>query len=78
LVLSLSYSDEESFNHAFALWSERWGKFLQEKTYDPISDKWQYIHRRLRSAVHAIIYALPYLFTFEHYPDLNIPKTTNT
>lgn len=78
LVLSLSYSDEESFNHAFALWSERWEKFLQEKTYDPISDKWQYTHRRLRSASRSIIYSLPYLFTFEHFPELNIPKTTNT
>ena len=78
LALSLSYSDEEGFNYAFALWSDRWAKFLQEKTFDSETKAWQYTHRRLRSAVRAIIYALPYLFTFEHYPDLNIPKTTNT
>ena len=37
----------------------------------------QFIHRSLRSALFGIKSVLPYLFTYQDYPNLNIPNTTN-
>ncbi|MDR1865756.1 MAG: resolvase, partial [Bacteroidales bacterium] len=37
----------------------------------------RYIHKRLRSAWLSIKRNLPYLFTFQDYPQLNIPNTNN-
>ena len=37
----------------------------------------QFIHRSLRSALFRIKSALPNLFTYQKYPTLNIPNTTN-
>jgi len=42
-----------------------------------IDGKWHYTHRRLRSARRSIITNLPYLFTWQNYPELKIPDTTN-
>jgi hypothetical protein len=46
--------------------------FLTEK-----NDNNQYVHRQLRSALFGIKLALPYLFTYQDFPSLNIPNTTN-
>ena len=46
--------------------------FLNEK-----NEKNQYVHRRLRSALFGIKLTLPYLFTYQDFPSLNIPNTTN-
>lgn len=53
-------------------------KFLNEKTTDPTTDKKTYTHQRLRSAIRSLQTNLPYLFTYEKYPNLNIPTTTNS
>jgi hypothetical protein len=37
----------------------------------------QYVHRSLRSALFGIKLALPYLFTYQDFPELKIPNTTN-
>lgn len=59
-------------------WHDKWKSFLAEKTVDPETGQWQYTHRRIRGAYHALKHALPYLFTFEDHPGFDIPKTTNT
>ena len=51
---------------------EEFQQFLNEK-----NDKDEYTHRRLRSALFGIKLALPYLFTYQKYPNLRIPNTTN-
>lgn len=78
LAKTLAHTDGESFSDAFKLWCCTWEKFLQEKSFDPSSGKKTYTHRRLRSARDSLRRHLPYLFTFEKYPELNIPNTTNS
>jgi hypothetical protein len=51
---------------------EEFKDFLKEK-----NDKNQYQHRQLRSAFFGIKITLPYLFTYQDYPNLNIQNTTN-
>ncbi|OQB06514.1 MAG: hypothetical protein BWY19_00095 [bacterium ADurb.Bin212] len=35
-------------------------------------------HKRVRSARHSLKNNLPFLFTYQKYPKLNIPNTTNS
>jgi hypothetical protein len=46
--------------------------FLKEKNHNN-----QYTHRKLRSAMRTIKTNLNYIFTFQDYPQLQIPNTTN-
>lgn len=78
LVLTLKETDEASFTLWLRLWQERWNDFLAEKTIDPISKRWHFTHKRLRSAYRSLVTNLPWLFTFERHPHLKIPNTTNS
>ena len=78
LVRTLSRTDEASFSDAFTLWCHTWQEFLQEKTLNPETGTRTYTHRRLRSARDSVKRHLPFLFTFETYPDCDIPNTTNS
>lgn len=78
IAMTLKYASNESFTEALRDWHERWELFLKERTTDPLTGRWQYTHRRIRGAYTSLMHALPFLFTFQDHPDLNIPKTTNT
>ena len=79
IVDTLSNSDEEKFSNELNNWRLKWNEFLKEKTYDLFNPKkWHYTHRRLRSAYRSLKINLPYLFTYQKYPKLNIPNTTNS
>lgn len=78
LVKTLARIDERSFRQAFSDWCTRWNTFLQEKTIDPDTQRWHWTHKRLRQARDSITAHLPYLFTYQKYPELNIPNTTNS
>lgn len=77
IALSLTTSTESQFATLLNRWFMWWGVFLKEKTIDPETKQWHYTHRRLRSAYFSLRRNLPYLFTYEKNPELNIPKTTN-
>jgi len=77
IALLLSESTEEKFTTLLGAWYLKWGGFLKEKTINPETKRWQYTHRRLRSAYFSLRRNLPHLFTYEKYPVLDIPKTTN-
>lgn len=77
IALTLSKSTGADFTKLLNEWFLRWSEFLKEKTVDPETKRWFYTHRRLRSACFSLKRNLPYLFTYERYPELNIPKTTN-
>lgn len=77
LSKTLTITTEAVFTHRLHLFIDRHRHFLNEKTSDPLTGKWFFTHRRLRSAVHSFIRNLPHLFTFETYPHLKIPTTTN-
>ena len=52
--------------------------FLNEKTTDPLIGKKSFTHKRLRSAIRSLYTNLSKLFTYEKYPRLRIPTTTNS
>jgi hypothetical protein len=78
LMLLLKETDAASFGHWLKQWHVRWKDFLAEKTIDPISKRWHFTHKRLRSAYRSLETNFPWLFTFEHHPQLCIPNTTNS
>lgn len=78
LIRTLPRTDEASFSDAFGLWSRKWHAFLQEKTVDPETGRWHWTHKRVRQARDSIRIHLRFLFTYQKYPELNIPNTTNS
>ena len=78
LTRDLCETNEESFVVALDAWHTQWSSFLKERTTDPITRRWHYTHKRLRSAYRSLRLNLPYLFTYLKHPELNIPNTTNS
>jgi len=77
LVSFLGEIKEKEFIFWFNKYLITWKDFLNEKTYIEGTDNWFYTHKRLRSAIKSIQDHLPYLFTYQKNPHLNIPTTTN-
>jgi len=78
IALCLPKSNEEEMQEALEAWHNSWKDFLKEKTYHPETKRWHYTHKRLRSAYRSISRNLPLLYTYQKYPELNIPNTTNS
>ena len=72
------YTFLKTFTNAFENWCATWHTFLQEKTIDPDTHRGQWTHKRLRQARDSVAAHLPYLFTFQRLPHLNIPNTANS
>lgn len=77
LMALLCDTSEDDFREALKNWHGEWGQFLKERTVYPSTGRWHYTHRRLRSAYRSLTTNLPYLFTYQKYPELAIPNTTN-
>jgi hypothetical protein len=75
---TLCSATEEEFTAALEAWHLKWDNFLKERTTNPETGKWFYTHKRIRSAHYSLRTNLPYLFTYQKYPDLNIPNTTSS
>jgi len=78
LALSLTKTTEKEFVEQLRAWDDKWNLFLKEKTVDPITKRWHFTHKRLRSARRSLKTNLPNLFTCQKYPELNISNTTNS
>lgn len=78
VALTIPHTTEQVLQEALASWYTKWKVFLQEKTVDPITHHWCYTHRRIRAAYRSLHTNLPFLFTYQKYPDLHIPNTTNS
>jgi hypothetical protein len=78
IVHVLCNSNEQSFADAIDAWHQKWNEFLKERTVESVTRRWHYTHKRLRSAYHSLRSNLPYLFTYQKHPELNIPNTTNS
>lgn len=74
----LSQIDEVLFAEQLSSWREKHRFFLKERTYKPDGKHWWYTHRRIRSAYHSLVMNLPYLFSYQRYPELQIPNTNNS
>lgn len=75
---TLTFVSEKDFIQLLTEWHEKWEIFLKEKTFENDGRHWHYTHKKIRSAYHSLKNNLPYLFTFEKYPELHIPNTTNS
>lgn len=78
LALRLTKSTEEKFVLELNKWHEEWKGFLKEKSFNPETKRWYYTHKRLRSAYRSLRTNIYYLFTYQRYPELHIPNTTNS
>lgn len=78
LTDTLANTTEEKFTTEFNDWCSKWDSFLKERTTDPITKRWSYTHKRVRSARRSLKVNLLFLFTYLRYPELNIPNTTNS
>jgi hypothetical protein len=78
IVGKLTETNQETFTALLFTWHATWETFLKERTENPETGNLVYTHRRLRSAYSSLKRNLPYLFTYQKYPDLNIPNTTNS
>jgi hypothetical protein len=78
LTLKLTKQTKSEFVNILNNWYLRWSDYLNERSRSSSTGKSYYTHKRLRSAYLSLKKHLPYLFTFEDYPNLKIPNTTNT
>lgn len=78
IVDTLASVNEQQFTDALKCWHEKWNDFLKQKTTDQNTGRWFYTHKRLRSAYRSLNTNLPYLFTYQKFPELRIPNTTNS
>lgn len=78
LSLTLTRTNEGKLASSLEEWHSRWKTFLKEKTTSPHTSRWFYTRKRLRSAYRSLNNNLPHLFTYQKYPELNIPHTTNS
>lgn len=78
LTGALTEMDEELFTDLLDAWHKKWSVFLKERTYKPDGKHYWYTHRRIRSAYRSLVTNLPYLFSYQRFPELNIPNTNNS
>lgn len=81
LVLTLTKTNETNFTGTLKEWHTHWSTFIEEKTVSTFSNgktKWHYTHKNVRSAYRSLMTNLQYLFTYQKYPELHIPNTTNS
>jgi hypothetical protein len=75
---SLAHTKEKTLTKNLDEWFLVYGEFMNEKTFILGTKRWRYTHRRLRSAYLSLRKNLPFLFTYQKYPELKIPNTTNS
>lgn len=78
LTFSLAKTDEKTFERLLSLWHLKYAPFISERTYLLGTKHWRYTHQRVRSAYRSLKRNLPFLFTYQKYPELTIPNTTNS
>jgi hypothetical protein len=80
LLLTLTKTDESTLTAGLALWHTKWESFINERTVSTFTSgktTSYHTHKGVYSAYHSLKRNLPHLFTYQKYPELNIPNTTN-
>lgn len=78
IARQLTKSTENEFSELLIAWQNKWQEFLKDKTINPFTGRWFYTHKRLRAASRSLKNNMPYLFTYQKYPELSLPNTTNS
>lgn len=75
---TLTYAQESVFTLRLEHWHRRWGDYTKERTWVLGTNYWYYTHKDVRKSYLSLKRNLPYLFTYQKYPELTIPTTTNS
>jgi len=75
---SISKKTELILTRELEEWFKKYGAFINERSYTIGTKRWRYTHRRVRAAFNSLKRNLPFLYTYQKYPDLHIPNTTNS
>ena len=78
IALTLTKTNEATFAKALTDWEKKYHNFYTEKNHITGTNRWYYTHKNVRSAYLSLKRNLFNLFTYQRYPELNIPNTTNT
>lgn len=78
MAFSISKINEKILENELNQWHLKYRSFIDEKTYPLGTNRWHYTHRRVRSAYLGLKRNLSFLYTYQKYPELNIPNTTNS
>ncbi|MBI5222710.1 MAG: hypothetical protein HY980_04445 [Candidatus Magasanikbacteria bacterium] len=78
LALTLPQTEGYIFELELSVWFKRWQSFMNEKSYNPKTSRKFFTHKRLRSAYRSLERNKEILFTYQKYPELNMPNTTNS
>jgi hypothetical protein len=78
ISLKINKSNQKEMKDLLNNWHLKWKEFLKERTINLETMKWNYTHRKLRSAYRSISKNLEHLYTYQRYPELSIPNTTNS
>lgn len=78
IARTIPHSNDEELSKKLNEWFLKWEQFLKQKTTDSYTGRWFYTHKKIRSAYRSLIANLPYLYTYQKHPELNIPNTTNS
>ena len=78
IMLQLPESNEKEFTELLEDWHKKYKTFINQKTIIIGCNRWYYTHKNVRSAYLSLKNNLPFLFTYQKYPELNIPNTTNS
>lgn len=73
IMKCLTQTAEDVFQSLVETCHENYADFLKER-----NENGQFKHRRLRSAFRSLKTNIPYLFSYQQHPELNIPNTTNS
>lgn len=78
LARLLPHANSEQFAIAMASWQLNYGHWVEERTYSLENPRqYSFTHQKSRRAFNSLKNNRPYLFTYEDYPELHIPKTSN-
>lgn len=78
IARKISKVDRKEFKKMLDLFLKAHHQELNEKTIILGSSRRPYAHAKLRSAYGSLLRNLPYLYTYQDFPELNIPNTTNS
>lgn len=78
IMFTLTKSTEADFAKLLGDWKKLYAYILTDKTYVLGTRRWYHTHKQTRSAYLSLERNLPHLFTYQRYPEINIPNTTNT
>ena len=78
VMLELTHCTEKEFTKLLNYWKKTYPYILTDRTFVLGTKHWYYTHKKTRSAYLSMERNLPYLFTYQRYPELDIPNTTNS